>query len=113
MRTRASQREKTHARFDANQSVLTSADPIDGCMPDGIRRRAPENRVICSGTGLCTVKQAAVDLAVSVHTIRAWIARRKIAHVRLGRAIRIPATEITRLIARGTVPVLEDSPRRL
>ena len=57
---------------------------------------------------LKTVEQAARDLAVSVHTIRAWIARRKIGSVRLGRAVRIPATEITRLIEHGTVPALAD-----
>ncbi len=61
---------------------------------------------------LRTVRAAAADLGVSVHTVRAWIARRKIAHVRLGRAIRVPATEITRLIEHGTVPALPDRPRR-
>ena len=54
---------------------------------------------------LRTVEQAANDLSVSVHTIRAWIARRKIACVRLGRAVRVPASEIDRLVEEGTVPV--------
>jgi excisionase family DNA binding protein len=62
---------------------------------------------------LRTVEQAAEDLNVSVHTIRAWIARRKIACVRLGRAVRVPASEILRLVEEGTVPVAPDRVRRV
>lgn len=52
-----------------------------------------------------TVREAADELSLSVHTVRAWIASRRIAHVRLGRrAIRIPHSEISRLIEVGTVP---------
>ncbi len=51
-----------------------------------------------------TVDQAAEELNVSVHTIRAWVARRKLGYVRLGRAIRIPAAEIQRLLDSGSVP---------
>ena len=58
--------------------------------------------------GLRTVEQAAAELCVSVHTIRAWIARRKIGCVRLGRAVRIPKSEITRLIEQGMVPALDE-----
>lgn len=65
------------------------------------------------GSQLRTVEQTALDLNVSVHTIRAWIARRKIAHVRLGRAVRVPASEIARLIERGTVPAMPDRIRRV
>ena len=54
-----------------------------------------------------TVKQAATELNVSVHTIRAWLARRRLGYVRLGRAIRIPAAELDRLVERGTVPALK------
>jgi excisionase family DNA binding protein len=53
-----------------------------------------------------TVKEAADELGLSPHTIRLWIAQRKIGHVRLGRAVRVPATEIARLVERGTVPAL-------
>ena len=55
-----------------------------------------------------TVKQAASELNVSVHTIRAWIAQRRLGCVRLGRAVRIPASEIERLVERGTVPARKD-----
>jgi excisionase family DNA binding protein len=61
---------------------------------------------------LRTVEQAAADLCVSVHTIRAWIARRKIGSVRLGRAVRVPASEIARLIELGTIPPLPERPSR-
>jgi excisionase family DNA binding protein len=60
---------------------------------------------------LLTVEQAATGLNVSVHTIRAWIARRKLAVVRLGRAVRVPSTEISKLIERGTIPALDDRGR--
>jgi excisionase family DNA binding protein len=51
-----------------------------------------------------TVDQAAEALNVSKHTIRAWIANRRIGYVRLGRAIRVPVGEINRLLTSGTVP---------
>ena len=60
---------------------------------------------------LRTVEQAATDLCVSVHTIRAWVATRKIGCVRLGRAVRIPSTEISKLIERGTIPARDDRGR--
>lgn len=53
------------------------------------------------------VEQAAGALDLSVACLRVWIARRKIGIVRLGRAIRIPYTEIERLIAEGSVPAKE------
>lgn len=51
-----------------------------------------------------TVVQSAEALNVSVHTIRAWIARRRIGHVKLGRAVRVPQAEIDRLLSHGEVP---------
>jgi excisionase family DNA binding protein len=53
------------------------------------------------------VEQAAAALDLSVACLRAWIARRKIGIVRLGRSIRIPYTEIERLVAEGSVPAKE------
>lgn len=52
-----------------------------------------------------SVAKAATDLNLSIHTVRAWIAQRRIAHVRLGRAIRIPVSEIQRLLNSGLTPV--------
>jgi excisionase family DNA binding protein len=51
-----------------------------------------------------TVAQAAEALNLSPFTIRAWIARRQIGVVRLGRSVRIPVSEIERLTTQGTVP---------
>jgi len=50
------------------------------------------------------VAKAAADLGLSIHTIRAWITQRRIAHVRLGRSIRIPVSEIKRLLEAGHTP---------
>jgi len=51
-----------------------------------------------------TVREAADALNLSQACIRAWLMRRELAFVRLGRAIRIPQTEIARLLSQGTVP---------
>jgi excisionase family DNA binding protein len=55
-----------------------------------------------------TVSEAAEELGLSVHTIRAWIASRRLGHLRLDRAIRIPAAEIRRILKESTVPALEE-----
>jgi excisionase family DNA binding protein len=54
-----------------------------------------------------TVGQAADVLNLSQATIRAWLARRKLGYVRLGRAIRIPQTEIQRILSQGMIPARE------
>lgn len=54
-----------------------------------------------------TVREAAATLSLSVHTIRFWISTRRIGYVRLGRAIRIPASECERVINEGSVPPME------
>jgi excisionase family DNA binding protein len=51
-----------------------------------------------------TVRQAADELGLSAATIRAWVRQRRIGYIRLGRAVRIPASEIHRLIEHGSVP---------
>ena len=55
-----------------------------------------------------TVTETAEELGLSVHTVRAWIADRRLGHLRLGRAIRVPAAEIRRVIERSTVPAHEE-----
>ena len=55
-----------------------------------------------------TVGEAAEELGLSVNTIRAWVAGRRLAHLRLGRAIRIPAAEIRRVIEKSTVPAVRE-----
>ena len=56
--------------------------------------------------GPLRVARAAEELGVSIHTVRTWIAQRRIGHVRLGRAIRVPRSEIERLLEVGFVPPL-------
>ncbi len=51
-----------------------------------------------------TVATAAHDLNVSVHTVRSWIAQRRLGHLKLGRAVRVPVSEIERLLQKGFVP---------
>ena len=53
---------------------------------------------------LLRVDESADRLGMKVVTIRSWIAKRKIGFVRLGRSIRIPESEISRLISENTVP---------
>jgi excisionase family DNA binding protein len=53
---------------------------------------------------MLTVEDAAAQLGLSSATIRAWVWRRKIEHVRLGRAVRIPQGVIDALLERGRVP---------
>lgn len=56
-----------------------------------------------------TCREAAWALGISEHTVRSWIASRKLSFVRIGkRAIRIMPTEIERLLRDGLVPAGED-----
>ncbi len=55
-----------------------------------------------------TVAEAADELGLSVYTVRSWIASRRLAHLRLGRAIRIPAAELRCVIEASTVPAERD-----
>jgi excisionase family DNA binding protein len=59
-----------------------------------------------SNTPPLTVVEAAARLGLSSHTIRAWIGQRRIAYIRLGRAVRIPAGEVDRLLSENTVPAV-------
>lgn len=53
--------------------------------------------------GPLTVKETADALGLSVHTIRAWIAQRKLAHVRLGRSIRVLPSVVEQILSDCTV----------
>ncbi len=53
---------------------------------------------------MLTVAEVAKHLGLKEGTVRLWISRRKIAHVKLGRAVRVPQEEIERLIRENTVP---------
>ncbi len=53
---------------------------------------------------LLSVPQFANALGVTPACIRRWVLERKIATVKLGRLIRIPATEVERLVESGLRP---------
>lgn len=55
---------------------------------------------------LFKVPEAAEMLALSQKTVWQWIGERRIGVVRLGRAVRIPLSEIERLMEEGTTPAL-------
>jgi excisionase family DNA binding protein len=54
---------------------------------------------------MLTVEQVARELGLKESTIRAWTLRRKISFVKLGRCVRIPRSEVDRLIRENTIPV--------
>jgi len=60
-----------------------------------------------SSDKLLTGAQVAEMLGLKPVTIRQWIAKRKLASVKVGdRAVRIPASEVEKLIKRGFVPAM-------
>jgi excisionase family DNA binding protein len=56
---------------------------------------------------LFKVPEAAEILALSQKTVWQWIGERRIGVVRLGRAVRIPLSEIDRLMEEGTTPAIK------
>jgi len=58
--------------------------------------------------GLKSVSQAAEELGVTVNTVRSWIYQRKIPFLKIGRCVRVSDETIQKIIARGTVPALEE-----
>ena len=55
-----------------------------------------------------TIRQAAQELGLSPFTLYTWCAQRRVEFVRLGRAIRIPARELERMLREGVVARLTD-----
>jgi excisionase family DNA binding protein len=62
-------------------------------------------------TELVSILEAARRLGLRPVTIRQWAAARKIARVKLGRRVLIPAHEVERLIEIGTIPALAERGR--
>jgi len=52
-------------------------------------------------SGLLTVAQVASALTVRPSCIRRWIHERKLTTVHVGRLVRIPSTEVDRIIRQG------------
>ena len=56
------------------------------------------------------VAEFAEALNIKESTARAWILRHKVSYVRLnGRAVRIPASEVDRILSEGLIPARKDS----
>jgi len=64
-----------------------------------------------SDTKLLTLEQAAERLGLKPVTVRMWASARKISRVKLGRAVRIPESEIAKIIERGLIPALPERAR--
>jgi excisionase family DNA binding protein len=57
---------------------------------------------------LLRVSEVAERLALKESTIRAWLLARRLAKVHVGRrAVRVPVSEVERVIVEGTVPKRE------
>ena len=57
---------------------------------------------------LVSINDAAEELGLAPVTLRSWIAQRRISSVKLGRSIRIPSSELDRLVERGSIPALPE-----
>jgi excisionase family DNA binding protein len=51
-----------------------------------------------------TVKEVAARLGISAYTVRTWLGQRRLGFIRLGRAIRVPPSEVKRVLHEGLVP---------
>jgi excisionase family DNA binding protein len=52
---------------------------------------------------LLNVKQAGEKLSISVYTIRAWVAERRLPHVRLGRRVAFRPEDLEAFVKTNTV----------
>jgi len=59
-----------------------------------------------------TVTEGARRLGLQPVTVRAWIARRRIAAYKLGRAIRIDPREIDRVLNESLIPAIDEEGTR-
>jgi excisionase family DNA binding protein len=64
------------------------------------------SQILHRRSDLLSVIEAAARLGLRPVTVRQWAGLRKIARVKLGRRVLIPASEIDRLIEASTIPAL-------
>ena len=60
--------------------------------------------MVKSGEKLLSVPQFSERFGVTVACSRRWLLERRIAHVKVGRLVRIPESEVDRLLAQGFRP---------
>jgi len=56
-------------------------------------------------SSMLTVMEVGQRLGLKPSTVRLWISKGKFAHLRLGRSVRIPESEVTRVIEESTIPL--------
>jgi len=56
---------------------------------------------------LLNVQETADQLGIKPATVRAWLLRRRLPCVHVGRAVRIPAEAVAKFIERNTIPACE------
>jgi excisionase family DNA binding protein len=70
-----------------------------------IQTQAQKKTQVTEESLLLRVPEAARLLSIQESTLRAWLLARRVSIVRLGpRCVRIPASEVQRLITEGTIP---------
>ncbi len=84
------------------QKVLMTEQRNCSSKPSGTQTEAKSKEL--RSKDLLTVAEAAVVLGIKEATVRAWILKRKVTYVKLGRVVRIPTKELEMLIERATVP---------
>jgi excisionase family DNA binding protein len=67
-----------------------------------------EKHPVKIGESLYTIPEFARTLGIKDSTGRAWVLRRKVGYVKVGgRAVRIPESEVQRILSEGYVPPRE------
>jgi excisionase family DNA binding protein len=56
---------------------------------------------------LLTISEFANALRVKDSCVRRWVGQRKVATVHVGRLLRIPRSEVDRIISQGTTPAVK------
>ena len=70
-------------------------------LKDQLRKKAPRKPKPLPDPELLRIKEAAAALGVAYQTIYRWVYEGRLKTVRLGRAVRIPKSEIKRLASDG------------
>ena len=66
--------------------------------------------MVAKGSELLSVSDAAARLGVAAVSLRRWVKRRMIAHVRLGRRIMLDARDLEKFLADRRVEAQEQAP---
>lgn len=70
--------------------------------PQEVREMLTTNQA--NGTKLLTVSEFAQEVHMTVAGVRRWLLEGRIARYKLGRLVRIPSTEVQRLLDTGFIP---------